>query len=336
MKKKMVELTIIIPIYNAEKYIERSCRSLMEQTKKDIDFIFVNDCSKDNTLKRLKEILSDYPERISHVSIINNEKNLGPSESRKIAINRSTSEYVGFCDADDWVEPDMYEKMCQATKGNQMDVVVCNYLMERRKETKEFKLIPCENSQKCLERLDDPHRFSYAMWNQIIRLALVKEEIEQIISTKFREDTYLMMRVYYRATSISFIPKAFYHYWVENPDSLIHHRNISVKGWNEQKDNFDRIVRLLYADNGYNRYHQAVNNFKFMLKMEYKDVFSNLKDYYYAYREAHKDAITWYNKSTDSIKNKIIMYIVYNTCYPIFYLYNYICSNKKQLDGSKG
>ena len=107
----MPKVSVIVPIYNVEKYIERCLRSLFEQTLDDIEYIFVNDCTPDNSMIILEKILKEYPHRIKQVKIINHEQNQGQAGARTSGMKAMTGEYMIHCDPDDWVELDMYEIM---------------------------------------------------------------------------------------------------------------------------------------------------------------------------------------------------------------------------------
>ena len=318
----MTKISIIIPIYKAEKHIERCVRSLMEQTiKEGIEFIFVNDCTPDNSMQILNQILSKYPHRKEQTVILNNEKNLGPSDSRKRAINIAKGMYIGCCDSDDWIEKDMYESMYNATKNGLIDIVVSDYWCEKKTEQYIHRFYPSNNPQDALAKMNDNHYFSYAMWNQIIKQNIIKEQIQYIIPTKLREDTFLMMRVYFFSNTINFISKPFYHYWIDNTSSLCHNADRSMEAWIEQVQNINNITKLLYSSS-YMKYHQGVNIFKFKLKKEYIKTFPNLKVYYYTFRDSHHDYVKDANKTYNSFIKYLKMKIIWDSCYIIFWIYN--------------
>lgn len=317
----MSTLSVIMPFYNAGPYIERSVRSLMNQTQKDIKYIFVNDCSTDNSLTILSNIINDYPKRKNDIVIISNQKNLGPSDSRKVALERVDTEYVGFCDADDWIEPDMYKNMIDATLNGQKDIVVCNYMIETGRSNSSFIIEPAKTPKHALINLDDYTKFSYAMWNQIVRTKIIKNEIKEIIPTKIREDTFLMMRIYYKSKTIAFIKNPFYHYWVSNPSSLIHNVKYTRENWMTQEQNIIKITNLLCSNSQDNKkYRKACNALKFNIKAEFIKSFATKKEYYYTFKDSHWDGVMHYNKKTSSIFTKIKMHLAYNTCFFIFNL----------------
>lgn len=116
----MVKVSVIVPIYNAEKYLEQCLDSIVNQTLKDIEIILIDDGSTDGSAEICKNYLSD--SRITYY----HKENEGLAAARADGISRASGEYIGFVDSDDWIKPDMYEKMYNATKSNDSDIVFCN------------------------------------------------------------------------------------------------------------------------------------------------------------------------------------------------------------------
>lgn len=127
----MVKVSVIIPVYGVEKYIERCARSLFEQTLEDIEYIFVNDCTKDSSIEILERVISEYESRKGNIKIVNNLHNLGLPQSRKTGLQHATGEYIAHCDSDDWVDRNLYEKLYESATTNQSDIVVCDFLVHR-------------------------------------------------------------------------------------------------------------------------------------------------------------------------------------------------------------
>ena len=103
-------VSIIVPIYNAQNYLNRCLDSLLAQTLEDIEIILINDGSKDDSLA----ICRAYEEKDSRIIVID-QKNAGVSAARNAGLDRASGQYVGFVDPDDWVEPDMYALMYEKT-----------------------------------------------------------------------------------------------------------------------------------------------------------------------------------------------------------------------------
>lgn len=321
MCEKRIDVSIIVPVYKAAKYIERMVCSLMEQTvKNNIEYVFIDDCSPDDSVSIIKRCVSNYPERTDHVIILTNEYNMGPSDTRKKGVGIASGEYVGFCDADDWVEPTMYESLLKATDEGKFDIVVSDYYCERSDGQEYFRILASPTPQDALSKLDDWHSFSYAMWNQLVRKTLLKEQIRYVYPTRYREDTYLMMRCYYYAKSVAFVAKALYHYNLLDVNSLIHSRKMSYAEWLGQKENMDRISRVLMSNScDCSKYSKAVNCFKFALKLEYRESFPTKKLFYFTYRESHEDGVRKECEKA-SFKSRMKLYLAYNTNYMMYNL----------------
>ena len=116
----MIKVSVIVPIYNAEKYLKQCLESIQRQTLKDIEVIMIDDGSTDGGSEIAKSYLSD--NRFSYYY----KENEGLAAARADGIARADGEYLGFIDSDDWIEPNMYEKMYNAAKSNDSDIVFCN------------------------------------------------------------------------------------------------------------------------------------------------------------------------------------------------------------------
>ena len=115
----MTEVSIIIPVYNAEKYIRKCLDSVITQTLRNIEIICINDASIDNSL----EILMEYSVKDTRLKIINNEKNIGVTKSRNIGLNNSLGEYIFFIDIDDWIEINYIESLYKLAYEYKTDAV---------------------------------------------------------------------------------------------------------------------------------------------------------------------------------------------------------------------
>ena len=107
----MPAVSVIIPVYGVEKYIERCARSLFEQTMEDLEYIFVDDCTPDASMDILARVMDDYPARRCQVKVLHNEVNRGLAYTRRRGVEASTGDYIIHCDSDDYVEKDIYEKL---------------------------------------------------------------------------------------------------------------------------------------------------------------------------------------------------------------------------------
>ena len=150
----MAKISVIIPVYNGEKYLSECLDSLVNQTFKDIEIICVNDCSKDSSL----EILNSYAQKDNRIKIINQETNQGQSIGRNIGIQASQGEYIMFIDQDDWYELNTCEEVYNQIKANDNDLLLFNikynaYVVVELKVS-EFKVEYISQVQKYMNYID--------------------------------------------------------------------------------------------------------------------------------------------------------------------------------------
>lgn len=125
-----MKVSIVVPVYNGARYLKECLDSLLGQTLSDFEVVVVDDCSTDST----PTVLLDYARRDPRVRVLTQRKNLGVSCARNRGIEAARGEYVGFCDADDWIEPPMYEVLYDAAKRRDADMSFCGVFknLERR------------------------------------------------------------------------------------------------------------------------------------------------------------------------------------------------------------
>lgn len=135
MRGKMsVKVSIIIPVYNKEEYIEKCLQSVFAQTLQDIEIIIIDDGSTDNSAEICKRYLSD--SRVRYIF----KHNEGLAAARQDGIEYSTGEYIGFVDSDDWIEPEMFLRMYNVATSNNADVVMCGMYKDESQKTSEYLL----------------------------------------------------------------------------------------------------------------------------------------------------------------------------------------------------
>lgn len=210
-------VSIVIPVYGVEKFIEQCARSLFEQTYDNIQYIFVNDCTKDNSIILLKEIIELYPNRKSQVLIVEKEKNEGLSLARKTGMQYVKGEYVMLLDSDDWVETTMVEQMLNAIVAENTDVVYCYYFRNSDTQTP-INCIELSNTKEYIKNMF-LLRAPAQTWNKIYRTELF-DDVEFPVKS-MHEDLYINLQVMSYAKSVSHLRQNFYHYR-NNPNSITH------------------------------------------------------------------------------------------------------------------
>ncbi len=205
----MKKVSIIVPFYNVEEYIERSIKSLVEQSLEDIEIILVNDGSKDGSEEIAKEYKRKYPDKIVYLE----KENGGLSDARNYALPYATGEYIAFLDSDDYVEEEMYEEMYVTAKMDKADIVECDYLWEYPEETIESK------GRAYKDRKDMLLNARVVAWNKLIKKELLeKTRIKFPVGLRYEDVEFFYKLVPY-INSISIVKKPFIHY-VQRENSI--------------------------------------------------------------------------------------------------------------------
>lgn len=219
-------ISVIIPVYNAENYIVECARSLLGQTYRNIEFIFIDDCSTDSSFKKLEMVVGEYPGL--NVRIVRHSENKGAAASRNDGLSLATGDYIGFVDADDWIEPEMYERMCREMSRNKADVVVCGYYRDYADRTEEIMPKPVTEESGKTELIRNYLAQSLTpLWNMLVKADLLKEHrIRFLDGFDWCEDFNVSSKVYYYSNNICFLDEPLYHYR-DNLSSYCH--TVSVR-----------------------------------------------------------------------------------------------------------
>lgn len=219
----MVKVSVIVPIYNVEKYIEDCAKSLFQQTLNDIEYIFVNDCTPDNSIKILKEVLDAYPERKNQVKIVNLEVNSGQATARKRGVSEATGDFIIFCDGDDWVDKNMYQRLYDCAIQHNYDFVRCLFSRVSEGHQALCKLIPPEsyaNKKQLLSYLIRSSDFS-STCDKLVRRNVVFSQQFVYPKDNMCEDLVYVLQYVLNAKSIGYINESFYYYR-QNESSISH------------------------------------------------------------------------------------------------------------------
>lgn len=213
----MPKVSVIIPVYGVEKYIERCARSLFEQTLDDIEYIFVDDCSPDKSIAILENIIKEYQPRLKkehkNVRIERLSKNCGLPNVRRYGINLATGDYIAHCDSDDWVDVHMYEEMYNKAIEEDADVVVCDFCSTDCENEQYSKgLISKERENVIVDVL--LWRIAGCLWNKLVRRKEYTDHDLNYPTHNMGEDAALIVQILWNAKRISYLPEPFYYYYM--------------------------------------------------------------------------------------------------------------------------
>lgn len=241
------KVSVIVPIYKVEGFIERCARSLMEQTLGEVEYIFVDDASPDRSIEILRRTLADYPERKEQVRILTHEQNKGLPAARNTGLAVAQGEYIFHCDSDDYVEREMLEEMYEAAKKADADIVWSDFWLsfeqnERYMQVRNYAT-PREALQGVLEGA-----MKYNVWNKLVHRALYTENNIWYPTGHSMGEDMTMIRLMACAKRVAYSPKAYYHYVRLNMSALT--QTFSERHLIDIRHNVDETVAFLRSKLG--------------------------------------------------------------------------------------
>lgn len=289
----MPKVSVIVPVYNVEKYIERCINSLINQTLQDIEIIFIDDGSTDSSKIIIEKYLNLHREKIKYYY----KKNGGLSSARNYGIPHAKGEYIAFLDSDDYIEPTMYEEMYNVAKKENSDMVECDFIWEFPNKQK-YDCGQIYNGKK--EALE---KARVVAWNKLIkREILEKEKIEFPFGLRY-EDVEFFYKLLPSLNKISFVKKYFIHY-VQRDNSIVNTQNSKTKDIFKALDN---VIDYYKKNDYYKEYKEQLEyTYARLLLCSSLKRMCKIKD-----KDERKKALndTWNNLNTkfpDWKKNKLL------------------------------
>ena len=242
----MVDISIIVPIYNAEKFLVECIESLLNQTKQELEFILVNDGSTDQTEEIIKK---NKDKKIKYFK----NKNQGIGKTRNFGIDKATGKYIMFVDSDDFLEKDACEKLYKKMEQERADVVVCNFYKLEDGNREEVKIQPFssttleEQPQLLLE-------INLAPWNKLYRTELLKKHHIRFVETLKYEDAPFVVEALDKARKISYLDQPLNYYVIhQNSETTVRDMRVfdiikivdQIRTYFQGRENFVKIINML-------------------------------------------------------------------------------------------
>ena len=216
-----IKVSILVPFYNVEKYVGRCVESLFSQTYKNIEYIFVNDCTPDRSLEVISKYITKY-DVADKCKIITHKQNMGISSSRNDCLDNMTGDYFLFIDSDDYIDKDMVELLVDAAVKENADIAGCGYIEEYDDHSVEFPQKYTNNHDEMLRAIT-VLTIKGVMWKLLIRCSIVNDNKVRFMPEKNMVDDYLFCcQMFYYAQRFAGVDKCMYHYVQFNPNNYSH------------------------------------------------------------------------------------------------------------------
>ena len=292
MNNKKPSVSILVPIYKVEKYIERCARSLFEQSYDNIEYIFVDDCSPDLSVSILKKIIDEYPKRKPHVKIIRHSTNKGLASARNTAVENCITDFLIHVDSDDFIDLSLVDKCIKKQMENKCDIVLFDFWILYKDRRKRINHIRCSGiKERTIALLS--RKTPVCVWSALYNSNLYKKYgIKAIEGVNNNEDYQVTPKLTYYSQSIDYLNIPLYYYDCTNEGSITHYfseekaeegfRSIKIlKDFFKDKGD-DYIEAIKFAE--INRYVTYImngilsNNKLYVYKLRNKFLASNLKN----------------------------------------------------------
>lgn len=240
----MPKVSVIVPVYNTEKYIGKCLDTLANQTLQDIEILVVNDGTKDNSMQIVQDYASKYPQKI----VVLQKENGGLSDARNYAIPYAKGEYISFLDSDDYVEIDMYQDMYNLAQKENSDMVECDFYWEYPNKIRKDCGEVFKSKKEMLEKI------RVVAWNKLIKREVLEKNQIKFPVGYYYEDVEFTYKLIPYINKISLLKKPCVHY-VQREESISNYQNEKTKDIFSVLDN----VILFYKENGkYEEYKEIL------------------------------------------------------------------------------
>lgn len=314
MDNDLIKVSILVPIYKVEKYIEKMLNSIFHQTYTNIDYVFVNDCSPDDSLQLLNDCIREYDITSSKYKIINHLQNRGIAASRAECIAAATGDYVYFVDSDDWIEPNTIEQMVLASKAGTVDIIGCDYYKDYESGNTTYHhenyAVSCNGNMRLCFNYD----IATVLWKLLIKRELFN--MFHIGPINIGEDYIISIKLFFYAQSFVSINKAYYHYVQYNTNRLSFQNKRSISdhvSCVKEVERFCKVERIFDDDICYRlllRKFNIKSNFvlnKYLLNKE-------------AYAMTFPEANGFWRKMPYSKKEKLKFWMAEHGLFLVLYL----------------
>lgn len=227
-----MKVSILVPIYNVSDFIQYCCESLFSQTYDNIEYIFVNDCTPDNSIELLDKCVARHPEVGNKVKVFHHSVNRGLAASRLTGLENVSGDAIMFLDSDDYLEPDAVETLVDIMKKDNSDVVSAGYIHEFGNGKTFVEYPPSVNVEEYLLLLLE-RKVKCNIWARLYKKELFEHDVNFIEGINNGEDYVVVSRLFYYANKITNISKPILHYL---------HFNSSSYSSQYKRTNLDQVV----------------------------------------------------------------------------------------------
>lgn len=300
----MYKVSIVIPVYNAEKYIEKCIVSLMEQTLDFVEYIIIDDGSNDNSLTIINDIINTYPTKKLHTKIIS-RGNKGVAFTRNEGLGIATGEYLIFLDSDDYASSQFLELMYNKAVQENSDVVICDYFLDYKNKLVEIHHGSIGTPEQLIIDMLNSEVNGFS-WNKLIKRDIyVNDKVNFEPNINYLEDMIYLVKILFHAKNVSTVSECLVYYNQCNNDSLT--KNItrdSIQSMIKAIDYLDSLFQYLDVNS---KYKENISLQKLKRKSMILSSFENISLKNSCYLSLYPEANSFIFRSGLSLNKKILL-----------------------------
>ena len=293
----MKKVSVIVPVWGVEEYIDKCLNSLVNQTLEDIEIIVVNDESPDNSQLIIDNYVKQYPDKVK--SFV--KKNGGQGSARNFGLEKATGEYIGYVDSDDYIALDMYEKLYKKAKKEKADVVICDNFIDNN------GVVIKEDIYRNLKYTDIQNAFfgKMAVWNKIYKRDIITKNDIKFKEKVWYEDLAFTLKILVNAKKVVYVDEPLYYYLIRkgstmNNSNIVRNMEITLA--------FDDILSYI-NDNNKNDYMDiieflAINHIYISASVRVITAEADKKERYAVLKDLH---VYFYERFSNFRNNKYLV-----------------------------
>ena len=220
------KVSVIVPVYGVEHYIERCARSLFEQTYPNLEFVFVNDCTVDKSMEILKTVMADYPERKESVRIVGHENNRGLAAARNTGLDNARGDFVCLVDSDDWLELNALELLVKKQVETKSDLVSGNRMVHYPDKDCILQERQYQDREEMTVEMMQHFSYHFITGRLIKRSLFVDNRLQWKEGLDGAEDRYMMTLLAYYVQVFAVVDSVVYHYERRNVNAITMSRDM--------------------------------------------------------------------------------------------------------------
>lgn len=313
-----MKLSVIIPIYNVEPYIERCVRMLLGQDVPDVEYIFVDDGSPDGSIEKACRVAKEYPASLERVKILCHETNRGLPAARNTGMGAATGDYVFHIDSDDYLKAGALTKMIDAIRLSDADIIYTDWCLTFPKSQRIMREPECATPEEALRHLLHG-TMKHNVWNKLVRRSLYTENGITFPEGHGMGEDMTMVMLFACAKTVKHLSEPLYHYMRENENAFTAHP--SEHSYDDLRFNAQRVIDYLKGKVS----EEDLACFKLNVKFPF--IISGRRKDYQRWNEWFPEANQYIRSHRNSCRAKLLEQCASKKFYSVLQAY-YYCFHK--------